>query len=121
MTDVTHVVHWIPPELERTRKWFGRQASPYGYWELQPLDAWEAGRHDTEILDYMTLEDPDSCGGREAEERDLAASASQALGYPVTLEEDKEMNGKGIWLIPGWHHPPLRWLDAPVYYVRPAG
>jgi hypothetical protein len=120
--DVTHVVHWIPPELERTRKWFGRQASPYGYWELQPLDAREAGRHDTEILDYVTLEDPDCIRpGAGAGEAELTASASQALGYPVTLEEDKEMNGKGIWLIPGWHRPPLRWLDAPVYYVRPAG
>ena len=51
---------------------------------------------------------------------DLAAAVAAILGRPVTLTEDRDMNGKGIYRISGRHRGPLRWLDAPVYEVRPA-
>jgi hypothetical protein len=114
---VTHILHWIPPEIERTRKWFGRQASEWGYWELQPLDAWESGRHESEA-DFSQL---DVRWSKNTPVRDLAESVGAALGCQVVLAEDKTANGKGLYVIPGWHHAPIRWLDAPVYEVRPAG
>ena len=93
MNEPTHVLHWIPPELERTRKWFGRQASEWGHWELQPLEAYEAGRHESDS-DFTDVPDPDSCSGKAAELRDLTASVSAILGYPVALLENVYPNPK---------------------------
>jgi hypothetical protein len=115
MENATHVLQWIPPELERTRKWFGRQASEWGYWELQPVEAYEAGRHESGD-DYSQL---DMRWSKDAELSDLAGSVAAVLGYPVTLTEDEAANGLGLYRIPGWHHAPVRWLDAPVYDVCP--
>jgi hypothetical protein len=112
---VTHILHWIPPELLRTRKWFGRQASKWGYWELQPLDAWESGRHESDS-DWQELE---ILWSKNAEVGALAESVAAVLGRRVTLTEDKDMQ-EGRYAIPGWHHAPIRWIDAPVYEVRPA-
>ncbi|SRR6266404_3338238 len=109
--EVTHIVHWIPPDLIRTRKWFGRGVNG-GYWELQTLAAYEAGSAKLTVLD-----EPDS---RDVPTAVLAKAVSEALGHPVALEEDEAANGKGVYRIPGLRLGPLRWLDAPVYAVRPA-
>jgi hypothetical protein len=110
--DVTHVVHWIPPDLIRSRKWLGRKADR-GYWELQALAAFEAGGH----AGVIDLDRPDvSCASPAA----LAGAVSEALGYPVSVEEIADMNGKGMRWIPDLPIGPRRWLDAPFYDVRPA-
>jgi hypothetical protein len=107
---VTHVVHWIPPDLIRTRKWFGRGLDG-GYWELQTRDAYEAGS-----AKLIVLDGPDT---RDAPPAVLAEAVSEELGCPVLLEECEAENGKGAYRIPGLHCEPVRWLDAPVYDVRP--
>jgi hypothetical protein len=108
---VTHVVHWMPDDLIRSRRWFGRKAAT-GYWELQTLAAYEACR-----ADFTVLDGPDS---GDAPPVVLAKAVSEVLGYPVSVEEYGAGNGKGAWRIPGLHTAPIRWIDAPVYNVRPA-
>jgi hypothetical protein len=106
---VTHIVHWIPPDLIRTRKWFGRGVEE-GYWELQTLAAYEAGSAKLIVLDVDSRDVPPAV---------LAEAVSEELGQPVSLEEHAGANGKGVYRIPGLRLGPVRWLDAPVYAVRP--
>jgi hypothetical protein len=114
MATTTHVLHWIPPELERTRKWFGRKPR-HGCWELQPLDAYEAARYDVQDVDFTILDEPVS---RDVPAGVLEAAVGAVLGRRVSLRKDEFENAKGVYLIPGWRHGPVRWIDAPVYAVR---
>jgi hypothetical protein len=107
---VTHVVHWMPDDLIRSRRWFGRKAAT-GYWELQTLAAYEACR-----ADFTVLDEPDS---GDAPAALLAAAVSGVLGYPVSVEECEAENSKGAYRIPGLHRGPVRRIDAPVYNVCP--
>lgn len=102
---VTHVLHWIPPELIRSLRWFGRK----GYWELQTADAWNAGSDDA----------VDSTGSpRDASVTELTGEASVILGCEVTLTLEESLNGQ--WLLDRCGRP-VRKIDAPVYLVTPAG
>jgi hypothetical protein len=88
-----------------------------GCWELQPLAAYEAARYDVQGADFMILDEPES---RDAPAGVLEAAVTAVLSRPVRLEEDRDANGKDLWMVPGWHHWPARRLDAPVYAVRAA-
>lgn len=114
--DVTHVLHWIPPELNRTRRWFGWKIEP-GYWEIQPLDAYEAPRYENQGVDFVILDAPDC---RDATAAVLEEAVASFLGWQVSLEEDVDADGNGMITWVGWAHWPLSWVQAPVYMVRPA-
>jgi hypothetical protein len=90
----------------------GRIASLASLVELQTLAAYEAAGDPGDELAW-----PESGAAPPSV---LAEAASKTLGYEVSVEECEAENGKGAYRIPGLHRGPVRWIDAPVYNVRPA-
>jgi hypothetical protein len=97
----THILHWVPGYLVKGGCDWGD-----GWWELQPLSAYEAGEPQLDPDWYLEGED------RDIDADDFTEWIAEMLGFPVMVE-------KSYTRITCLRRFRVN-REEPVWYVRPA-